>query len=73
MDDINAAIFPSLQGGPHNHRMRLWRGLALSRVNGYLDYAARVIVQHKARRRPQDIRWRPEERCLMLWNVERWA
>jgi glycine hydroxymethyltransferase len=75
MDDINAAVFPSLQGGPHNHQIAAL-AVALKEASQpeFADYAARVVSNAKAMARGLEKRGHTlatggTDNHLMLWNV----
>jgi glycine hydroxymethyltransferase len=79
MDDINAAVFPSLQGGPHNHQIGAL-AVALKEANTpeFRRYAESVISNAKALAKGLTDRGHllatgGTENHLMLWDVREWG
>jgi glycine hydroxymethyltransferase len=75
MDDINAAVFPSLQGGPHNHQIAAL-AVALKEANRpeFAEYAACVVANAKALaqglgKRGHVLATGGTDNHLMLWDV----
>jgi glycine hydroxymethyltransferase len=49
MDRVNQAVFPALQGGPHNHQIAAVAvALGLAAKDEFKDYQKQVIVNCKA-------------------------
>lgn len=75
MDDINAAVFPSLQGGPHNHQIAaLAVALKEARLPSFDEYARRVVSNAKAlasalETRGYTLATGGTDNHLLLWNV----
>lgn len=75
MDAINSAVFPSLQGGPHNHQIgalavALWE----ASQPGFVDYARRVVANAQAladglQARGHVLATGGTDNHLLLWNV----
>lgn len=75
MDDINAAVFPSLQGGPHNHQIGAL-AVALKEANTpeFKDYAKQIISNANAlgkglQKRGHVLATGGTDNHLLLWNV----
>lgn len=75
MQDINAAVFPSLQGGPHNHQIAAL-AVALKEASQpeFTDYAARIVANAKALaqglgNRGHVLATGGTDNHLMLWDV----
>lgn len=75
MDDINAAVFPSLQGGPHNHQIAAL-AVALKEASEpeFKEYAKSVVSNAKAlanglQSRGHVLATGGTDNHLMLWNV----
>jgi glycine hydroxymethyltransferase len=75
MDDINAAVFPSLQGGPHNHQIAAL-AVALKEANRpeFAEYAACVVANAKALaqglgKRGHVLATGGTDNHLLLWDV----
>lgn len=75
MEAINAAVFPSLQGGPHNHQIAAL-AVALKEASQpeFVEYAKAVIANAKALARGLEERGHVlatggTENHLMLWDV----
>lgn len=75
MDDINAAVFPSLQGGPHNHQIAaLAVALKEASESSFAEYARSVISNAKAlakglEKRGHTLATGGTDNHLILWNV----
>jgi glycine hydroxymethyltransferase len=75
MDDINAAVFPSLQGGPHNHQIgALAVALKEAGQPAFVEYAQQVVKNAKAlakglQERGHVLATNGTDNHLMLWNV----
>lgn len=75
MDQINAAVFPSLQGGPHNHQIgALAVALKEASQPQFADYARAVIANARAladglRRRGHVLATDGTDNHLLLWDV----
>jgi len=75
MDAINAAVFPSLQGGPHNHQIgALAVALKEASEPDFAKYAQAVIANAKAlaqglQQRGHVLATDGTDNHLMLWNV----
>ena len=75
MDDINAAVFPSLQGGPHNHQIGAL-AVALKEANQpeFADYAKAVVMNAKAlgeglQKRGHTLATGGTDNHILLWDV----
>jgi glycine hydroxymethyltransferase len=75
MDPINAAVFPSLQGGPHNNQIGAL-AVALKEANTleFCDYARAVIANAQALgkgllKRGHSLATDGTDNHLILWNV----
>lgn len=75
MDDINAAVFPSLQGGPHNHQIAAL-AVAFKEASQpeFADYAAAVVRNAKAlakglKERGHTLATDGTDNHLLLWDV----
>ena len=75
MADINAAVFPSLQGGPHNHQIGAL-AVALKEANQpeFKEYAKAVLANAKAlgsslQKRGHVLATGGTDNHLLLWNV----
>jgi glycine hydroxymethyltransferase len=75
MDDVNAAVFPSLQGGPHNHQIAAL-AVALKEASQpeFKQYARRVLANANALGRSLQERGHVmatggTDNHLLLWNV----
>lgn len=75
MDDINAAVFPSLQGGPHNHQIAAL-AIALHEASqpSFKEYARQVIANAQAlakglQSRGHTLATGGTDNHLLLWNV----
>jgi len=75
MEKINAAVFPSLQGGPHNHQIG---GLAVALKEAsqpeFKNYAKQVVANAKAlgeglQRRGHTLATGGTDNHLVLWDV----
>lgn len=75
MDQIDAAVFPSLQGGPHNHQIG---ALAVALLEAgrpeFADYAKAVVANAKAlgeglAKRGYTLATGGTDNHLLLWNV----
>ena len=77
MDAINAAVFPSLQGGPHNHQIgALAVALKEAQQPEFVEYAKAVLANAKAlaaglESRGQALATGGTDNHLMLWNVRK--
>mmetsp|Transcript_105885 Transcript_105885/g.296402 ORF Transcript_105885/g.296402 Transcript_105885/m.296402 type:complete len:522 (+) Transcript_105885:109-1674(+) len=75
MDQINAAVFPSLQGGPHNHQIgALAVALKEAMQPEFAEYAKQVIANAKAlgeglQRRGHELATGGTDNHLILWDV----
>ena len=75
MEDINAAVFPSLQGGPHNHQIgALAVALKEAMQPDFKEYAQAILRNAKAlakglQDRGHIIATGGTDNHLMLWNV----
>jgi glycine hydroxymethyltransferase len=76
MDQINSAVFPSLQGGPHNHQIAAL-AVALKEASepSFSEYAKAVVSNAKALARGLEKRGHilatgGTDNHLMLWNVK---
>jgi glycine hydroxymethyltransferase len=75
MDSINSAVFPSLQGGPHNHQIgALAVALKEAGEDNFKQYANQIILNAKAlaiglEKRGHTIATGGTDNHLMLWNV----
>jgi glycine hydroxymethyltransferase len=75
MDDINAAVFPSLQGGPHNHQIAaLAVALKEAKRPEFTEYTANVVANAKALaaglgKRGHVLATGGTDNHLMLWDV----
>ena len=75
MDDINAAVFPSLQGGPHNHQIgALAVALKEAMQPSFVDYARQVQLNAQSlAQRLQELGHTlitdGTDNHLILWNV----
>ncbi|GKY99276.1 hypothetical protein MPSEU_000882700 [Mayamaea pseudoterrestris] len=75
MEAINSAVFPALQGGPHNHQIAAL-AVALKEASqpAFTDYAQAVVENAKAladglTRRGHTLATGGTDNHLMLWNV----
>jgi glycine hydroxymethyltransferase len=79
MDDINAAVFPSLQGGPHNHQIAaLAVALREASQPAFAAYAKQVIANAQAlaqglQSRGHTLSTGGTDNHLMLWDVRVWG
>lgn len=75
MDDINAAVFPSLQGGPHNHQIgALAVALKEAMQPEFVAYAQDIVKNAKAlaaglEKRGHELATGGTDNHLLLWNV----
>lgn len=75
MDAVNAAVFPSLQGGPHNHQIgALAVALLEASQPAFAEYARQVVANAKAlakglEQRGHVLATGGTDNHLMLWNV----
>lgn len=75
MDRINAAVFPSLQGGPHNHQIgALAVALKEATQPEFVDYAEQIVANAKAlaeelQRRGHALATGGTDNHLVLWDV----
>ena len=75
MDQINAAVFPSLQGGPHNHQIgALAVALKEASQPEFVEYAKQIVVNAKAlgkglQRRGHTLATGGTDNHLILWDV----
>lgn len=75
MDEINAAVFPSLQGGPHNHQIAaLAVALKEAQQPQFAQYAAQVVANARAlaqglQSRGHALATGGTDNHLLLWNV----
>jgi glycine hydroxymethyltransferase len=75
MDAINTAVFPSLQGGPHNHQIgALAVALLEASQPSFKDYARQIVANALAlakglERRGYKLATGGTDNHLMLWNV----
>lgn len=75
MDQINAAVFPSLQGGPHNHQIgALAVALKEASQPEFTAYAKQVVANAKAlceglQRRGHTLATGGTDNHLVLWDV----
>lgn len=63
-DRINFSVFPSLQGGPHNHQIGAL-AVALKQVAtpAFKAYAQQVLPHyHSIERREEDLDWKQDKR-----------
>lgn len=76
MDAIDAAVFPSLQGGPHNHQIgALAVALLEAAQPEFKNYAAQVVVNAKAlaaelKKKGHVLATDGTDNHLVLWNVK---
>ncbi|CAB9509655.1 Serine hydroxymethyltransferase [Seminavis robusta] len=75
MDDVNAAVFPSLQGGPHNHQIAAL-AIALKEANKpeFKEYAKAILANADAlgqglQKRGHILATGGTDNHLLLWNV----
>jgi glycine hydroxymethyltransferase len=75
MESINAAVFPSLQGGPHNHQIAAL-AVALKEASQpeFADYAKAVVANAKAlgdglQKRGHVLATGGTDNHLLLWDV----
>lgn len=77
MDAINTAVFPSLQGGPHNHQIgALAVALREAKDESFVRYAKQIIKNSQALasaliERGHVLATGGTDNHLMLWNVKR--
>lgn len=75
MDDVNAAVFPSLQGGPHNHQIgALAVALKEASQPEFKEYVKQVLSNADAlgrglQKRGHILATGGTDNHLMLWNV----
>ena len=75
MDDVNAAVFPSLQGGPHNHQIgALAVALKEASQPEFKEYAKQVLSNAIAlgqglQKRGHVLATGGTDNHLLLWNV----
>ncbi len=75
MDQINAAVFPSLQGGPHNHQIgALAVALKEASQPEFKEYVQQVVANAKAlgeglKRRGHTLATGGTDNHLILWDV----
>lgn len=75
MEAVDAAVFPSLQGGPHNHQIgALAVALLEASQPAYAEYAASVVANAKAlaaglENRGHVLATGGTDNHLLLWNV----
>lgn len=79
MDRIDAAVFPSLQGGPHNHQIGAL-AVALREADGpdFREYAAAVVRNAQALgrglvERGHVLATDGTDNHLLLWDVRPWG
>lgn len=79
MDQINAAVFPSLQGGPHNHQIgALAVALKEASQPEFTEYAKQVVANAKAlgeglQKRGHTLATGGTDNHLILWDVRPWG
>lgn len=75
MDKINAAVFPSLQGGPHNHQIgALAVALKEAQQPDFTEYAQAVVANAKAlgeglKKRGHVLATGGTDNHILLWDV----
>ena len=75
MDDVNAAVFPSLQGGPHNHQIgALAVALKEAKTEQFQQYAQDVVANAQAlgeglKSRGHTLATDGTDNHLLLWDV----
>lgn len=75
MDAVNSAVFPSLQGGPHNHQIgALAVALLEASHPSFTSYARQIVANSKAlanalEQRGHTLATGGTDNHLMLWNV----
>lgn len=75
MEDINAAVFPSLQGGPHNHQIgALAVALKEAMQPEFKEYAKAIVANAKAlakglQKRGHVLATGGTDNHLLLWDV----
>lgn len=75
MDTINAAVFPALQGGPHNHQIgALAVALLEAKQPEFKEYAQQILLNARAlatalQQRGHILATNGTDNHLLLWNV----